>query len=647
MENNQPVTPTPQEVQDIPPQMPPQGFFLQGINKKLLIITGVVLGLILILLISLFVVSKNNKQSVVPQTAKTWEIIFSYDTTKDNFTFNKLTLLNRKITPDYRGAKYSSFELEVLDSKGKALYSQKVPVVTELPDYGGFSIEPPSTSSGTLPKIYPNQNILYAPHFAEEKRVILKRDGKTVLDLALPAVKKTTSAFFSTKQAYAAESCRPIVVAFVSDNYTNFTQYHKDVQVFEQAFLTTEPYSSLPGMFEFRIIDNSQSLGCGTQGLGYCITQRNAQIHQIAFGKYSDVSKIVVIANAPEQNPNEPGLLGISQGIGQDLAIFPNNFGNVSALTLTTARHEFLGHTVGMLYDRYIMNASVQGQESYGLIQNGLRSNCTDNLSGESWWKTAGSTVVVRGCGNQFATYGGTALTCVSHNSKLISGGDHTSIMSAGGCGGTQFDSIEKYWITNNVLPDYTGCTNGSGVTPPVGTISTPTPSTTPVPQESNQIIVTVFTDTNNNLKQDNGESGIQGASITLSGALNQSVNTDANGGVTFQNVPAGNYTLVAKVSGQIVGQGPFSIPNDVITTAKITIPVSPQFLANPTPITIAPIVVTPTTLPTATPVPTGGFEPNGTPVPTPDTLYNCHLDPNCVKSGKSIQQCQLICTPQ
>ena len=215
--------------------------------------------------------------------------------------------------------------------------------------------------------------------------------------------------------------------------------------------------------------------------------------------------------------------------------------------------------------------------------------------------------------------------------------------MSAVRCGGPNFDAVEQYWITNHILPDHTGC--AGGVTPPVGTTGAPTPSTTPASQSSNKIIVTVFTDTNNNGKQDVGESGIQGASITLSGALNQSTNTDINGGVTFQDVPAGGYTLVAKISGQIVGQGSFSIPNDVITTVHFTIPVSPQFAANPTPITIAPTVVTPSSSPT--PLPTQGFEPNGTPAPTPDTLYNCYLDPACVKSGKSIQQCKLICTPQ
>lgn len=633
----QPVAPIPQEAQAIPIETPPQGFSLKGINKKILIIAGFILGLILVFLISLFVIPKQNKQPVVSPVQKTWEIIFSYNPSKDSFTLTKLTLLNKQIKPDYRGAKFSEFQLNVLSTDNKTLYSSKVPVMTEITD-GNMLMDEYKSSSSASPPARQLDNILYAPHFENETRIVLIRNGKTMLDLVLPGKKKASLNFLST-QAYA-ETCSPIQIVFVSDGYTDMNKYHQDVQSFENAFANTAPYNSKsPSIFDYKIVDNSQPIGCSSNGLIYCMEHKIPLMDQIARAQYPAFSKVVVIANAPEQNPIDGGVLGISSGIGGNYAVFPNNFGNITQRTLVVARHELLGHTVGLLYDRY-----VSANPGYGLLVSGQRSNCTDNPNGEAFWTVSGKPQATRGCSNQNLYAPAPAAACPRPgNSQLLSAGTPESIMSAVGCGGSSFDPVEQAWISTNILPDYTGCANGSGVTPVV-TTNAPIPSTPPASPESNQIIVTVFTDTNNNTKQDSGESGILGASITLSGALNTSSNTDVNGGVTFQNAPAGNYTLVAKVSGQIVGQGSFPIPNDVITTVHFAVPVSPQFAANPTPITIAPTVITPTLSPT--PV-KGGFEPNGTPAPTPDQYFSCKPDPNCVKSGKTIQLCPLVCTPQ
>lgn len=60
--------------------------------------------------------------------------------------------------------------------------------------------------------------------------------------------------------------------------------------------------------------------------------------------------------------------------------------------------------------------------------------------------------------------------------------------------------------------------------------------------------------------------------------------------------------------------------------------------------------VTSPTSAPTSsvpTPTPTSGFQRVGTPTPTPDQIFSCVPDPKCVKSGKSIQLCPLVCSPQ
>lgn len=92
------------------------------------------------------------------------------------------------------------------------------------------------------------------------------------------------------------------------------------------------------------------------------------------------------------------------------------------------------------------------------------------------------------------------------------------------------------------------------------------------------------------------------------------------------------------------IGQPTTSLP-----TATST-PVPGQATATPT---LAPgqPTATPTTagVPTATLTPTTRppFQPLGTPTPTPNQIFRCVPDPKCVSTGKSIQLCPLVCTPQ
>ncbi len=212
-------------------------------------------------------------------------------------------------------------------------------------------------------------------------------------------------------------------------------------------------------------------------------------------------------------------------------------------------------------------------------------------------------------------------------------------------------------------LQPATCATSGSPSPNPTSSI-TPTVTTNPTPGGSNpgggstpgviinEIIGTVYTDSNSNSVFDPGESGFSGAQITLSGALNTSATTDSSGNFAFHNVPSGGYTIVARVAGAIVGQGTFTIPSSSSTTMKLFIALNP-LQTTPTPVILQPTVITPTPTPTLVPTTTtvpggsGKFEPLGTPTPTPEQYYTCVPDPACVASGKKIQLCPLKCTPQ
>ncbi len=80
--------------------------------------------------------------------------------------------------------------------------------------------------------------------------------------------------------------------------------------------------------------------------------------------------------------------------------------------------------------------------------------------------------------------------------------------------------------------------------------------------------------------------------------------------------------------------------------TSSTTPSVSPSTTASPTVTT----TISPTSAqsPTATPTPIGGgYQQHGTPTPTPDQYFTCKPDPGCAKSGKNIQLCPLLCSPQ
>ena len=214
---------------------------------------------------------------------------------------------------------------------------------------------------------------------------------------------------------------------------------------------------------------------------------------------------------------------------------------------------------------------------------------------------------------------------------------------------------------SGTTLQPATCATSGNPSPNPTSSI---TPSVTSMPTSSptnpgvviNEIIGIVYTDSNNNSNFDTGESGFSGAVINITGGQNSSATTDSTGNFAFHNVPSGNYTIVARVNGSIVGQGSFSIPAGKSTTMKLFIALNPNTPqgTTPTPIVLQPTIITPTPTtsqpnPTVTTVPGGNgkFVPIGTPTPTPEQYFTCKPDPNCVASGKKIQLCPLLCTPQ
>lgn len=80
--------------------------------------------------------------------------------------------------------------------------------------------------------------------------------------------------------------------------------------------------------------------------------------------------------------------------------------------------------------------------------------------------------------------------------------------------------------------------------------------------------------------------------------------------------------------------------------TSSITPSISPSTTTTPSTTTKPSITSVPNATVTPTPI-GGGYQQHGTPTPTPDQYFTCKPDPSCTKSGKNIQLCPLLCSPQ
>lgn len=413
---------------------------------------------------------KTKAEKSVP-TGKTWEILLVYNGVEKKLSAKKISLLSKTITQDNRSAKFSPYELKIINSKNSVLFTTKIQITEEL--IYNIIANPDSSASSSLIPSQPKElnTLMYIPDYGED--VIVKIFREDVLFLEIPLPKKTALRF--APNVFAAQTssgtCGALIAVFISDRYTDFTRFHADVDRIKAVYVSTPPYAAVASMFDFKIIDNTEPLGC-ENGILTCVN--NPRIQQIGYAKYPNASKFIVLANQPIQNPYDGSVLGVTTGIGGSTEVFSNASDGIHAnLVPRVAAHEFLGHAVGLLYDRYVLVGNALGNP---------RSNCSSNPSGNAFWAQAGVSNGYLGCYAQ-NLYAPGPLSCSTSNPDLVSGGTPASIMSAAGCGGPNFDAVETYWIQQNVLPDYQAC---SGITPTPTNSQTPAPSITQTVTPSN-----------------------------------------------------------------------------------------------------------------------------------------------------------------
>ncbi len=445
------------------------GFLYSRFEIIHLVFLCCILLVVVVCLVFLFGNGIEKSQNISQESGSTWEISLLYNTQTKKITFSKLTLLKEKIEIDERSIE-SDYSI-VLKKNNESLYSSSIFISTGLVftimagDRTNTEFQSSAVFSDSLPLPEPQEieSIVYAPAITGATEIIIKHEDEIELIIPLPNIQGEASL-----SQIAQSACGALQAVFISDGYTDFSKFRQDVERLKQVFVSTEPYSSKQSMFDFKILENSTALGC-KQSIG-CVS--NNVIQQIGRQAYPQASKFIVIADTSYVNPPPGTGLGVINGIGGNVMVFPRSATlQGREMVDQIAVHEFLGHGVGFLYDRYVLSGSAS-----------VKRNCSNSSSGESFWQAAGVTQTYQGCYAESA-YAPAPNDCSpGSNSSLVSGGSRGSVMSAGGCGASVFDQTETYYIKNYILPKYNSCTNTTNT--PIVT-STPTAASTFTPTVS------------------------------------------------------------------------------------------------------------------------------------------------------------------
>jgi hypothetical protein len=544
----------PQSINSQPAPPPPLEPTHKSRLPKFIII---ILALILVIFagIAAYFTTQNKPTSIERTTQqssdKSWEIILGFNRSTRSLSVKNFSLVNQAIVTDARGADNSKYRLLVLDSKGLILYSTKVNISEDLI----YNLLYKPDASGTAVPVPPDELIstIYLPYFEQATDIRITKDDKAILQIQVQnptdQPKKQTWFNFIPKvhaQINNPPSGGPLQAVFISDGYTDMSTYHQDVEYLKSVLNSAEPYASAnPRIISFQIVDNSEPLGCGSSILD-CIG--NPKIKQISYAKFPNASKFIVLVNDP-LGRSVSKALGVANGVGGDVGVFTNYRAFGEDAYRNVAIHEFLGHMVGELNDRYVMK-----NPNPGLLSVMTPANCSSSPQGESLWASVGVTQAFSGC-TFSSRYAPAPVACPasSNDPMFINGGSRDTVMSAVGCGGTVFDAVETNWIKTRIIPKYqTASTSNPASDPlPPNEINNPPSSSNPIPIGSNGngvIKGTVWNDTNRNGVKDNGEAGVANVDVGVylyhpNGPI-KSANTDSTGNYLINGLGSQEYLV-------------------------------------------------------------------------------------------------------
>ncbi|HSW96254.1 MAG TPA: hypothetical protein VLF89_00355 [Candidatus Saccharimonadales bacterium] len=388
----------------------------------------------------------------IPNSSKIWQISFSFNTKTQKLSMQKITIQKGTVQAASQN-NTSPYKLFILDKNQHILFQTDITIAQQILYDVYF---PPGATPSGFPQLENLDSLVAVPYFPEAQTIQIEKNAQTILTFHPP---KEVSFFrlpSLIQQSYAA-TCDLLHIVFVSDGYSDMTKFHADAQRAEATYISKAPFSAHADIFDFKTIDNlaTNPLGCKTNNAlnVYCIyTNANlTKISNTVFSAYPQLphdptyTKIVVLVDgAPQPFTGGGFVLGVANAIGGQFGVFQNQL-----FFETTATMEVLGHDVGQLYDRYLYPAQPGTASDMGnTIPAPYQSNCSTNPQGASFWKNAGVTTGYKGCTSQYM-YAPAPLDCPN------GGGSSTTLMSAAGCAGAQFDGVEQYYLQSVILPKY------------------------------------------------------------------------------------------------------------------------------------------------------------------------------------------------
>ena len=630
----------------IQPPTPPTNSKIPKIplNKKTLIfILGITL---LILLIPLILLSTRQKPAPPPvETPKTWEITLSYNTQTQTLTLSKLSLLEKEINQDFRLAQFSPYELVVLDKDDRALFRSRIVITEQIFDLNETKAATDSASINSL------DTILYVPFKPSGAKIMVNKNFSPILQVNIPP----QISFNLVEEVHAQTPSRsgPMQVVFAGDGYTNNAEFQQDVADIQNVFNQTPPYAGT-NIFDFKTLNNPVNTGC-SGGISACLgssstTQLIQNVSSSVRNSYPGASKFIALVKISNTSD---GTYGASLGSGGELSIIAKRPDRNMAQIGQTAVHEFLGHSVAFLWDRYIVQSSVN-PAFYP------KSNCTSNPQGENFWNL---TQAYRGCMSP-DTYSPSPRTCPDPDN-----GNPNTLMSNALCRTIQagFDPVEQKWIRDNILPLYQSAqTTPQPTTAPQPTTQPPAISLTPtIPSTNTSTTNTflqgyVFIDRNRNgvfeyqhYYPSLAEYGYNGAQLQLGSGQTASTGSDQNrnieGYYKFPNIPSASTQIVTLnipagyeiTSPRAYGPNGQDTTLNVLASNRVSVSLAPGWPNIDVWFGIAPIgsaaAPTPTTG-AGSPTSTIAQTPSPTPTPPSSTGYSCSSPATQPGSGNQVQ---------
>ena len=366
-------------------------------------------------------------KSFKPFVPSTFKMLVEYDGQSGRLELKEFSVLSERIEYDARLASGSSYKIVFNGDKGSVISSLPVSVNEHI-----FSHPGPGEAAKNTD--FPNKiaSYIYVPFDAKVKNVSLLKNGQIVFEIPVPSYPVQEGKVRNTSQI--AQTCSRIPIAIISDGYSNMAAFRNDANNIILS-LSVDPYGAASNYFDFKIYENTTPTGCTSNIVACFNTPALNGVIQSARAETGAAGAIVLV-----QGGNTSASV-----IGSGPAVINTiDSGNL----IWRGKHEFLGHMIGQLYDRYYNQGA--GYVSQTSLNPGLRSNCSDNPAGEAFWRDAGSTGAYPGCATSTSFYAPFQPNCGPSGSS-------GTVMAL--CGGQGFDSVERAWIAQSILPVLT-CQN-------------------------------------------------------------------------------------------------------------------------------------------------------------------------------------------